>query len=193
MPTAVSLPPDQADRRLALMAAAFAVWPATALAQLAQDPGVQGFSGVPGAHRKPWPRGAATPALQLPQLGEAMWTLAAHKGQPVLLNFWASWCEPCRSEMRALEQLAARHQAEGLQLFAVNFQEGDAAVRRFVQASHLTLPVLRDANGAAARALGVSIFPTTVAVNRLGRAVFSIVGACDWGSAAVDQWVAELL
>jgi thiol-disulfide isomerase/thioredoxin len=111
----------------------------------------------------------------------------------MLLNFWASWCEPCRSELPALEQLVARYHADGLRLFAVNFQEGDAAVRRFVQATNLTLPVLRDANGAAARAMGVNIFPTTVAINARGRAVFSIVGACDWGSAAVDRWVAELL
>jgi thiol-disulfide isomerase/thioredoxin len=131
--------------------------------------------------------------LQLSQLDGAAWSLAAQRGQPVLLNFWASWCEPCRNEMPTLEQLAARHQAEGLRLLAVNFQEADAAARRFVQATHLTLPVLRDVDGAAARSLGVNIFPTTVAINRHGRAVFSIVGACDWGSLAVERWVSELL
>lgn len=167
------------SRRLALAAAACVAWPA-----------VGGAQDVSGVNRKAWPRGLATPAVQLAQPDGALWSLAAHKGQPVLLNFWASWCEPCRSEMPALQQLAARH--PGLQLLAVNFKESDDTVRRFVQATGLQLPVLRDADGGAARAFGVSIFPSTVAINRQGRAVFSIVGACDWG-AALEQWLGALL
>jgi thiol-disulfide isomerase/thioredoxin len=193
MTTTDPLQPFHASRRLALQAAVCAVWPASAGAQPKSGRGAQETPDLPGAQRKPWPRGTATPALQLLQLDGAVWRLAAHRGKPLLLNFWASWCEPCRSEMPALAQLAARYQADGLQLLAVNFQEADAAVRRFVQATNLTLPVLRDADGAAARALGVHIFPTTVAINAQGRALFSIVGACDWGSPAVDRWVAELL
>lgn len=187
-------PPDCARRRLALWASLCAAVPAGAFAQLAQlGQGPAASESIAGPQRKPWPRGTATPALQLAQLDGTAWRLAAHKGRPLLLNFWASWCEPCRTEMPTLEQLAARHRADGLQLLAINFQEGEAAVRRFVQATQLMLPVLRDTDGAAARALGVNIFPTTVAINAQGRAVFSIVGACDWGSAAVGRWVAELL
>jgi thiol-disulfide isomerase/thioredoxin len=174
------------SRRLALAAAACAAWPW--LAGAAQD-----VPDEPAVNRRAWPRALATPALQLPLLDGQLWSLAAHKGKPVLLNFWASWCEPCRSEMPALEQLASIHQARGLQLMAVNFKESEATVLRFLQATGLKLPVLRDADGAAARAFGVHIFPTTVAINRQGRAVFSVAGECDWGSAAVGRWVSELL
>jgi len=135
----------------------------------------------------------ATPAVQLNLADGTPWNLAAHKGQPVLLNFWATWCEPCRTEMPLLEQLAARHQAQGLQLLAVNFQESESVVRRFVQSTNLKLPVLRDADGAVARAMGANIFPTTVAINRQGQAVFSVVGGCDWSRAPVSRWVEELV
>jgi thiol-disulfide isomerase/thioredoxin len=142
---------------------------------------------------RPWPRAQATPVLELPTEDGAVWRLAAQKGKPVLLNFWASWCEPCRSEMPALELVATRHEAQGLQVMAVNFRETDAAVRRFIEASSLSLPVLRDRDGGAAKAFGVRTFPTTVAIDRQGRVLSSAVGECDWSSPPARQWVAALL
>lgn len=165
-------------RRLVMAAAACAAWPMPTPAQEVQ--------------RLPWPRRRATPALQLPLLDGRLWSLAAHKGQPVLLNFWASWCEPCRAEMPALEQLAARYEPQGLQLVAINYREAEPVVRRFVQTMALQLPVLRDADGAVAQAFGVHIFPGTVGINRQGQAVFSVVGECDWSSAQASRWVSEL-
>ena len=111
----------------------------------------------------------------------------------MLLNFWASWCEPCRSEMPALELLAARHQAQGLQVIAVNFRETEAAIRRFIETTALSLPVLRDSDGAAAKAFGVSTFPCTVAINRQGRVLSTLVGEVDWRSAPARNWVAAVL
>lgn len=185
--TATTAAGHPASRRLALLGAACAAWPWPA--QVLAQP-LNAAPELRPPQRKAWPRAAATPALQLPLPDGPIWSLAAHKGQAVLLNFWASWCEPCRAEMPALEQLAARH--PGLQLLAVNFKESETQVRRFMEATGLTLPVLRDADGSAARAFGVNIFPSSVAINRQGRALFSIVGECDWGHAAVNRWVAEL-
>lgn len=150
-------------------------------------------AGATGAQRRRWPRGRATPALALPTLDGPPWSLAAQRGSPVLLNFWASWCEPCRSEMPALELLAARHEADGLQVVTVNYRETDAALARFFAATPVDLPILRDRDGAAARAFGVSIFPTTVAIARNGRAAFSVVGEADWAASPARQWVAALL
>ena len=152
-----------------------------------------GTAAVASAQRSPWPRRRATPALRLPTLAGEEWTLAHQRGQAVLLNFWASWCEPCRSEMPALEALAARHAADGLQVLAINYRETDAALARFTAAMPLDLPILRDTDGAAARAFGVRIFPTTVAIARNGRAVFSVVGEVDWGANPARQWVAAML
>ena len=140
-----------------------------------------------------WPRKGSTPRLQLPGLDGTVWRLAEQKGTPVLLNFWASWCEPCRSEMPSLELLATRHKTEQLQVIAVNYRETHAAVRRFIDSSGLKLPVLRDGDGAAAKAFGVHTFPSTVAINRQGRVLFIVVGECDWRSPSATRWVAAML
>ena len=143
--------------------------------------------------RKPWPANRPTPTLELPALEGAPVGLAALRGKPVLLNFWASWCEPCRSEMPTLELLATRFEARGLQVLTVNFRETDSALRRFVDSMPLSLPILRDRDGAAAKAFDVRIFPTTVGITRQGRVAFSVVGEVDWNAEPARQWVADLL
>ena len=142
---------------------------------------------------QPWPKGRATPPLDLPGYDGARWSLASARGRVVVLNFWASWCEPCRSEMPSLELLAERYAKDGLDVIAVNFRETDAAIARFMALMPVTLPVVRDGDGSAARAWGVRIFPTTVAVARDGRAVFSVVGEVDWTGSEARRWIAPLL
>lgn len=143
--------------------------------------------------RKPWPARKPTPAIELPAIDGAPWRLAAERGRPVLLNFWASWCEPCQAEMPSLERLALSQREAGLRVVAVNFREGGPAVKRFLSKTPLQLPVVRDADGAAARAFGIGIFPSTVAIDRQGRVRFIIVGEFDWGDAAGMDAIRPLL
>ena len=147
----------------------------------------------PDAQPRPWPAQQPTPPLALPSIDGSVWSLAAQKGQVVVLNFWASWCEPCREEMPSLELLATRHQDQGLRVVAVNFRETDAAVQRFVQQTGLDLPVLRDRDGAAAQAFGVRVVPSTIVIGRNGRAAFSVVGEVDWTGAQPRSWLEPLL
>ena len=102
--------------------------------------------------------------MQLPDLEGQPWALAQERGHPVLLNFWASWCEPCRAEMHAFEALEQQFQARRLKVVAVNFKEGREVVRRFREAQALTLALVRDSYGEAARAWGVHTFPTTFVI-----------------------------
>jgi thiol-disulfide isomerase/thioredoxin len=145
----------------------------------------------PGHEALPWL--GPTPGLRLPDLDGRTWDLAAHRGQVVLLNFWASWCEPCRAEMPSLEHLARRHEADGLAVVAVNFKERAAQVKHFLAQVPLALPMLLDADGAAARAWQARILPSTVLIDRRGRARRLVRGELDWTGPAAAALVAPLL
>jgi thiol-disulfide isomerase/thioredoxin len=117
--------------------------------------------------------------------------VAEQLGHAVLLNFWASWCEPCRDELPSLVRLAGRE--PGLRVVAVDYREPADAVRRFVAATPLPLPVALDADGAAAKAFDVHAFPSTVAIAADGRVRFVAMGECDWTDERSGRWVDELL
>lgn len=146
-----------------------------------------------GPKPQPWPAARGVPPLVLPGFDGPAWRLSDAQGQVVMLNFWASWCEPCRAEMPSLELLAERHEKDGLMVAAVNFRETDASIRRYLQQWPITLNILRDADGAAARAWGVRIFPTTIVIGRDGRPAFAVTGEVDWTGAEARRWLAPLL
>ncbi len=143
--------------------------------------------------RRAWPTGRPTPALDLPAWNGGRVRSADLRGQVLILNFWASWCEPCRAEMPSLERLAQRHENDRLQVLAINHRESDATIRRFVDQTALSLPVLRDADGAAARAWQIGVFPSSVVIGRDGRARFTVLGEFDWTGAEAREWIAAVL
>ena len=142
---------------------------------------------------QPRPRNKPQPALAVPMLDGEPWKLSGQVGQAVLLNFWASWCEPCRAEMPALQRLSERYAQRGLQVLAVNFREPADTVRRFVSTTGMTLPVLLDADGAAAKSLGIGIFPTTVVMDRRGRIQWTVRGECAWDQEPATRWLRDVL
>ena len=95
--------------------------------------------------------------------------------------------------MPALEGVQARHAEAGLTVLAVNVREHPGTVQRFIQSTGLGLPVLRDTDGSAAKACGVRIYPSTLAIGRDGRARFTVVGEPDWSGPQARQWLTELL
>lgn len=141
----------------------------------------------------PWPRGQGTPALELPDAEGRPWQLGAQRGHPVLLNFWASWCAPCRAEMPSLAQLAQQWPGRELQVVALNFRESADAVRRMRAEVGPGLLWLRDSYGEAALAWGVRSFPSSVLVHPQGHAVLTVQGALDWADASVPQRLAAHL
>lgn len=143
--------------------------------------------------RTDWPRGKRTPPLQLELLDGTRWSLDQQRGDVLLINFWASWCEPCRDEMPALVRLAERERANGLRVLAVNYREPADTVRRFLAATPLALDIALDVDGSAAKAFDVHGFPGTVAIGRDGRVRFVTMGECDWTDARSRAWLEPLL
>ena len=135
-----------------------------------------------GYNVQTWSPAKPVPALQLTDLNGKVWRLTDLRGKVVLINFWASWCEPCRAEMPSLQRLGEQHPYD-LVVLAVNFKESTPAVQQFVQRTGLALPVLQDPQGAMARAWGVAIFPSTVLVGADGRVRSVLRGELDWTGA----------
>ncbi len=122
--------------------------------------------------------------------------LAQHKGKPVLVNFWATWCEPCREEMPALARLAARWQAKGLTVLTVAVADNDKRVEDFLWETlpeNQKLPVLHDREQTISRAWGARVLPTTVVLDRRHRIVLRGLGAIDWDAPAIDKQLKTLL
>ncbi len=142
---------------------------------------------------RPWPAGKPTPALSLTDLDGKAWTLAGLRGRVVVINFWASWCEPCRAEMPSLELLASRHERAGLAVLAVNYQEALPAIKRFLDVQPVLLPILLDRDGAAAAAWTPRVFPATVLVDRAGVPRTQVLGELDWMAGAARELIDPLL
>jgi len=140
-----------------------------------------------------WAPGRPTPQLNLTDLEGNAWNLAALQGQVVVLNFWASWCEPCRAEMPSLELLATRHERRGLIVLAVNFKETVPAIKRFLEVAPVSLPILLDPDGVSAAAWTARMFPSTVLIDRNGIARTTVVGELDWMGAVARDLIEPLL
>ena len=110
----------------------------------------------------------SAPDIVLKAVTGESYDLRALQGKVVLINFWATWCGPCRAEMPAIEQVYQAKRAQGLEVLAVDQQEDDASVRSFGQQLGLTFPLLLDSDGSTARRYHVGALPTTFFVDRKG-------------------------
>lgn len=145
-----------------------------------------------GYQWRTWPEGQAQPDLSAADLSGRVWRLPELKGRAVLINFWASWCEPCIAEMPSLQTLAQR-QPDSLVVLAVNFKQSLPAIDSFLQRTGLTLPVLADPQGLLARQWGIRIFPSTVVIDAQGRARGVLQGELDWGGSAAQMLLQPVL
>jgi cytochrome c biogenesis protein CcmG, thiol:disulfide interchange protein DsbE len=125
-------------------------------------------------HQTPAPKvGAAAPAFSLERLsGDGNLSLRSFRGKTVVLNFFASWCNPCKHEAPVLEKLWKQDRGQGLVVLGVDSNDARGDARRFVRAHDLTYPVAFDQDGrVAANRYAVSNLPVTYVVNPSGRVV----------------------
>jgi peroxiredoxin len=138
--------------------------------------------------------GAAAPDFTVRDLAGQEVKLAALKGKVVLVNFWATWCPPCREEIPSMMKLNQSMAGKQYQMLAISIDEGGkAAVESFFKKSGMTLPACLDTDGAVSRSYGTTGVPETFIVDKAGIIQKKIVGGMDWSSPDVIASLDELL
>ena len=139
-------------------------------------------------------RGSAAPGFALPDLsGSGDVSLASLRGDVVLLNFWATWCEPCEREMPAMQRLHEKLAPDGLRLVSVSVDDDRDAVVRFRDRFHLTFPILWDPDKRASNAYQTYRYPETLLIGRDGVVLERYIGQRDWDSPLYEARIRRLL
>jgi len=115
------------------------------------------------------------------------------KGKLVVLNFWATWCPPCRLEMPSMERLYQEFKGEGLEVVAINFMEREKPITSFLKENGFTFTVLLDKKGEIARNYGVHGLPVTYLIARNGNLLARSMGYKDWYKPEIRQLISTLL
>lgn len=113
------------------------------------------------------PAGPA-PQFRLASMAGKPVSLNQYKGQVVMINFWASWCGPCRQEMPILEKLSARYKPMGFTMIGVNVEPDSALAANWLKSTPVTFPILFDTKSEVSKLYSVAGMPTTIIVDRKG-------------------------
>lgn len=141
---------------------------------------------------KPW-NGDPTPALRLNDLDGKTHDLAAYRGKAVLINFWATWCEPCREELPSMNRLKRALNGKPFEVLAVDVGEEAAQIREFLVKVPVEFPVLLDGNSDAVGDWKIRGLPTTFILDPEGRIRYYYIGQLDWASPTVIRAIDGLL
>ncbi len=126
------------------------------------------------------------PALELPTLGGGgSGALADYRGQVVVLNFWASWCKPCKEESPLLQRWHERMAKNGGTVLGVDMMDVTSRAQRFIDDYDLTYPMLKDKDGDGMELFGVIAYPETFVIDPQGRIAAAQRGPVD------DRWMRE--
>lgn len=121
-------------------------------------------------------------------------TLVDLRGKVVFLNFWATWCPPCRREMPSMEKLwRALSDLEGFTIVAVDVKENRQKVQRFVRSQGYTFPIFLDPRGNVARSYRVRGIPTTFIIDPEGKVIGGFVGGRTWDDSKVIEGFRSLV
>ena len=140
------------------------------------------------------PGEVVAPEFELSDLTGTRHRLSEYRGRPVLVNFWAVWCPPCRRELAALAELRARVAGDGIEVLAVNLGDSAERVAAFlVEYPARSLPVLLDTEKTSVRAWHVQALPIGFAVDPAGVLRFGALGERDWRFPEIERQLRSLL
>ncbi len=144
--------------------------------------------------------GFQTPTADLPAVDFSLkdlsgqeQNLSSYAGKLVFLNFWATWCGPCRAEIPSMEELYLELQNQGFVIVALNSQETDEQVADFVENVGMSFPVLLDTGGRVGAAYSIRAIPTTYIIDPQGYILGRMVGTRDWYTPEIISLVGDLL
>jgi thiol-disulfide isomerase/thioredoxin len=137
--------------------------------------------------------GASAPDFNLESISGNKVRMSEMRGKVVLLNFWASWCSPCREEIPSLISLNAALTGKNFQLLAVAIDEGGRdAVMQFFSRTRVSLPTLFDPGGLAGRRYGIRGVPETFVIDKHGIIRKKVVGPIDWTDPEMIGYINKL-
>jgi peroxiredoxin len=133
--------------------------------------------------------GKPAPDFSFPGLTGNMVRLSDYRGKVVLVNVWATWCQPCVAEMPSMEKLYRQLKGEKFEILAVSIDSpGAAAVEPFLKQINLSFPILIDSQGSIKTAYNLSGVPESFIINRQGNLAQKIVGPLDWAAPEVLKY-----
>ena len=138
-------------------------------------------------------QGQPAPNFTLTDMEGAEVSLDGLRGKVVIVNFWATWCPPCREEMPSMEKLHQQFKDQGLVILAVNVEKDRAALKNFLQQHGYSFPVLHDSKSAVQNLYKVFRFPESFIIDRNGQVVQKVIGAIDWTSGPVTKLIKFML
>jgi thiol-disulfide isomerase/thioredoxin len=140
------------------------------------------------------PEKPVTPVdFELQDLAGRKVKLSGLKGRVVFLNFWATWCGPCRAEMPSMQRLYQKLKAEGLEVLAVDLREDKGAVQAFAKELGLSFPILLDSDGRVGSAYNAFSIPTTYLLDREGFIFARAVGSREWDTPEMVETFRRIL
>jgi peroxiredoxin len=147
---------------------------------------------APAQAPKPW-SGGATPPLELADLDGKRHRLGDYRGKAVLVNFWATWCVPCRDEMPSIERLRASLEGRPFAVLAVNLGEPPSRIQAFLEKVPVRFTVLLDSDTKTAKAWQAKLLPATYIIGPDGAIRYRHLGELDWSKPEVRAAIVGLM
>jgi len=140
----------------------------------------------------PLPDQPEAPAFELAGPDASIHRLADFKGQPLIVNFWATWCPPCRAEMPSMQRAWEQLQAEGIGMIAINVGEDAETVQAFLEQIPVSFPLPLDTDSKVSQRWPMRGLPTTFVVGPEGRLIYKATGEREWDDPALLEQVRAL-
>jgi thiol-disulfide isomerase/thioredoxin len=142
--------------------------------------------------KTPWPANSKPHIAEFKDsTGQAI-SSESLKGKKLVINFWATWCAPCKEELPTLQVFSDLQDPKQTVVLTINVKEPASRAQRFMQSNQITLPLIPDPQGEWAKRFNVKVFPTTLLVGPSGRIQWRIVGEVDWSASMAQSWVDSL-